>query len=147
MMTTQALAAAPGRKPYALSRIPLICATLLHGEMMPEEVEAYLAIARRELNSDMERFYNRIREASKAYLTIEERSAVKEAELLRDRELIGYHKALRHLERYLKLRKKSCLLHAERLFRDSEEAWERLVRHMKHFCLLNLAGRRFMTIP
>jgi hypothetical protein len=130
------------RKSYHLARIPLLCAGIMKDEISGDEIETYVSQARPELHDNLRRLHENSRTRSLTFLTGEERKAVHMAETLRDRELMGYHMALRYLEKYVKSSRKSDALNARRHYAVAEKTWRRLVEQMREFVLLNLAGRR-----
>jgi hypothetical protein len=131
---------------HLLSWIPLICARIMNDEASRDEVDDFISRARPELHRHLKAFLDNSRSMSESFLTCEERKAVDLAESLRDKELLGYHMSLRCIEKYLKNRKKSCIINARRHFETSELSWKRLLRQMMHFAIINLSGRRFSNI-
>jgi hypothetical protein len=125
-----------------LSWIPLMCAKVQNDEITRESGIEFVRAAQQALHAKRRSFYENSKSASDIYLTNEERAAVENAALLRDRELLGYHKALENLAKFLTSDKRSCILRAVMHYRTAEEAWRRLLGHMGHFVMTSLAGRR-----
>jgi hypothetical protein len=134
------------KRHYFLSWIPLICNRIMKDEATKDEILDFVSRARPELHGHLKRFHENCRSLAQVFLTREERKAVDLAGSLRDKELLGYHLSLRCMEKYLKNRKRSCILNAKRHFQTSELSWKRLVQQMSHFAIINLAGRRFLSI-
>jgi hypothetical protein len=131
---------------YHLSWIPFFCSRSLDDAISRDEMEVYLKKARPELHESLRRLHEGSRVRTHTLLTCEERKALLQAESLRDRELIGYHMALRYLEKYARDSRKSNIVNARRHFRIAEECWKRLVAQMRNFVLVNLSGRRLIPI-
>jgi len=131
------------RRTYMLQWIPMICKRVLKDTISHEELSDFINSARHDLHNEMEVFYKSTRIYSGMHFTAEEKSALEVAELLRDRELVRYYKALRYMEKYLKNRKKTCIEDAQKLYEESEFSWRQLISHIIRSVLLNLEGKRF----
>lgn len=129
-----------------LSWIPLMCAKVQNDEIARESVFEFVRAAQQALHVERKSFYENSKSALDIYLTNEERAAVEKAALLRDRELLGYHKALANLAKFLTSNKRSCILRAVMHYRTAEEAWKRLLVQMGHFVMTTLAARRQLRL-
>ena len=130
---------------YMLQWIPMICRQVLKEDISFKELGDFIKGARHDLHNEMEVFYRSMRIYSGMQLSREEKNALEVAGLLRDKELVRCHKALKFMEKYLKNGKKTCILDAQRLYEESEFSWRQLITHMIRSVLLELEGKRFRS--
>lgn len=127
---------------YILENFPVLYERACSDVLTKDELEGYIARAKKHLHGEMKHFHTRSRELGNIYLTLEERAAVEHLEILRNRELLAYFKVIKYLEKYCQTSKKNHLPKAMEFYREAEKIWKKLVKEMTGFIIVNLLSRK-----
>ncbi len=133
-------------KASVVESMSFICSKLLQNDYDDKFIRDYLEIVRKTLRSQMKELHENSRRTETLSLTIEEKKAVVRLQNLREREILGYHKALGLLERFLKKVKKSLAFKALQYCKEAEKSWKNMIEEMSGFILTNLSGRGLQHI-
>jgi len=125
-----------------LSWLPLYCERALRSGVERHELVIFVQTARNDLHRRMDSYFTNYKELQREYFTIEERNALEIADSLKTGELMGNHRTLRAMEKYLKTGVRAHLMRAREHYRNTEDVWSRLIEHLKEFAMINLLGRR-----
>ncbi|GEM_PF-1550594 len=128
-----------------LSWLPLYCERALKSAVERHELVIFVKTARLELHRRMNCYFNSYKNIRKDYFTIEERNAIEVADSLKTGELMGNHRTLKYLEKYLQTGSRAHLIKAREHYRNSEEVWKRLLEHLKELVMINILGRRCLS--
>ena len=135
-----------GQGACMLSWIPVMCMRMANREIGPERILEFISEAQRELRLKQKVSYESTRSYSSLYFTSEERNAVEQAVSLRNKELLGYRRALKYMEKFMKDQRVSHISRAIMNFRLAEGAWKKLLGEMGRFTMLNLLGRKIVRL-
>jgi len=125
-----------------LSWLPLYCDKALRSAVERHELVIFVQTARNDLHRRMESYFTSYKLLQMEYFTIEERNALEIADSLKTGELMGNHRTLKSMEKYLKTGVRAHLMRAREHYRNTEDVWNRLIEHLKEFAMINLLGRR-----
>ncbi|MHC9538413.1 MAG: hypothetical protein AB9903_02750 [Vulcanimicrobiota bacterium] len=128
-----------------LSWMPLYCERALRSAVDRHELVIFVKTARMDLHRRMDSYFSYYKNLKNEYFTIEERNAIEVADSLKTGELMGSHRTLKSLEKYLKTGSRAHLIKAREHYRNAEEVWKRLIEHLKEFVMINLLGRRALS--
>lgn len=132
---------------YCLFMIPVLCNRILKDEnVLDITILEFIRNAKPELHEERNIFYRNSKIINDLYFTIEEKKSVDIVFSLKDKELLGYYRALKYMEKYLKDHKKTNIINAKRVYLQSESIWRRLLLEMTDFIILNLYGRKSFNL-
>lgn len=124
--------------------IPIICRKGINGESELEGTQKYVEEALKVLNIKMSQFFKNSQKLNSYYLTDEERKAVLKLEEIREKELIGYYKALKTIKKAPE--KKFSFKHALNIYEEAQRNFKEFLKQLESFIIMNLVSKNRVAI-